>query len=741
MNAKLRDVYTERDAFKDQANEYRIENVTLKASLGNVVHRSTTPSVVEREESLRLATLQGAHVVSALFGSASKPLSPVSNAPLFAAEPVADDGTLTSPAVAAAPSMPPSDAPSPVSTDVPLSPDEAKEAQRAIAAISDNDRSQIVALLMPVKKTLDVLNGVRPGVTQPANSRKYPYTWRTLIDHFVVPVNIKWQCVRHITTSFLGQWIRNADCRGRSIEGRPTVKDTPASVWEPIVAKCLEPLDQWSALTSVNLAMQWLFANWPPDAPCTIPCRTLVGDWIQKHHKKTVAQETKGLSDEEKAERKQRMINEVVLLIDMFGIVGEMIFNLDETCWRLIPRAQTVWLKKNNGSAASKAELMDFGERKDKTKIAPKRDRDGVSRDGRFNIFDHVALKRTYTTGTAGCSLVGEKLNFMINWKGTDALKVNAGNGVVEYCQQDTHWQTPASLCYYIENVVIPAAQENEFRRFGTRGERKWLLLVDCAPVHISKEMRAKFQQYATDKNGIITFVAAGCTATSQPMDIGYFNQFKRAAVAQHYLLLSQKLNFVRGPLARRLLCNSNEVRALAVMSVAYGTTRVSERPLAEAWREAFNVPSDKGIIEYLSSPEVVSRAKQQWAIDSKIHEAEDAIAAKFMQEHPNAKVPRGKMVSKIMFRFGPPFEKVDPRQYEDSVRDAAVTLEAQSRVPPSNPADDDDDSLIPYETEAGDTSDADVNTPLDPAVEAALDESREGRPRYVLTTEEILSL
>ena len=107
VNAKLRDVYAERDAFKDQANEYRIENVTLKASLGNVVHSSTTPSVVEREESLRLATLQGAHVVSALFGSATKPLSPVSDAPLFSAEPVADDGTLTSPDVAAAPSMPP----------------------------------------------------------------------------------------------------------------------------------------------------------------------------------------------------------------------------------------------------------------------------------------------------------------------------------------------------------------------------------------------------------------------------------------------------------------------------------------------------------------------------------------------------------------------------------------------------------------------------------------------------------
>ncbi len=86
-----------------------------------------------------------------------------------------------------------------------------------------------------------------------------------------------------------------------------------------------------------------------------------------------------------------------------------------------------------------------------------------------------------------------------------------------------THWATEDSLVQMIDHVD---------RELNPNGERRdWLCVLDCAPGHIAAPWRARM---AADRPWVkLCYIAAGFTASCQPLDLAYMKSFK-ASLQRH---------------------------------------------------------------------------------------------------------------------------------------------------------------------------------------------------------------
>ena len=260
----------------------------------------------------------------------------------------------------------------------------------------------------------------------------------------------------------------------------------------------------------------------------------------------------------------------------------EFLFNVDETAYRLVPEDVRIW-------ALGKQPEEAF-------------------------IDSALALPKSYTTLLCGCCADGSMLDAVINWKSSasspnttkrktvmvqnsELSKPPNPNGpfVRQYIQPDTHWTTAASFMFYIDEVIYPRVVA-ERKRLGRPDDHRWVVTCDCAAVHVSASVRARFNAKYKKLGGILAFIPPLCTDTLQPLDIGIFGPLKAAAKSQHSkIIINDKYEHLGAEARReRFTASTRYTRAVAVESMNHALSAYRSSAIFKAWGVSLGNPSVK---------------------------------------------------------------------------------------------------------------------------------------------------
>lgn len=317
------------------------------------------------------------------------------------------------------------------------------------------------------------------------------------------------------------------------------------------------------------------------------PCRTTVyrhlinNGWTNQ----ASGQPKKTLSEEEEKRRTELFQAEIGWLVAEHQIPLARIFNADETAYRLVPSFQREWALKD-------------------------------ASDGKA-IVEYLTLSKAHTTLLCACTASGTILDPQLNWKGgpkplteveknsqatakkprksnlviSDAeLQVNRKDGyphVRQFVQYSTHWTTQASFINYINTVILPAAIAA-----GGDFDHKWLLIVDVAGIHISKDFRKNFRAHFERYGGILAYIPPSMTDALQPLDISVFGPFKSSVKLRHQEILTKEqyqLTTDRLP----FLKTTRAVRTIALRSIDYANSLIKPFTVLNGWCAALGATVD----------------------------------------------------------------------------------------------------------------------------------------------------
>lgn len=179
---------------------------------------------------------------------------------------------------------------------------------------------------------------------------------------------------------------------------------------------------------------------------------------------------------------------------------------------------------------------------------------------------------------------------------------------VKQFVQTGTHWTTGVSFENYISVVVWPHVEKRRKERIArdifeqkvTDPQRlaeirnhweskKRLLVVDCAPIHVSTAVRNNFEKNWAHRGGVLVFVPPSCTDQLQPLDISVFGPFKSALRAIHTEITTKQRYEFDPPATRlrRYKHASREARAILLDAINGAIERVSRNTILSGWVKA----------------------------------------------------------------------------------------------------------------------------------------------------------
>lgn len=524
-----------------------------------------------------------------------------------------------------------------------------------------------------------------------------------IIRDYINPVKASWAKIKHpfviqITDDIKEGRVRDGK-RHRNEEEEEKKRKEELEKLYAAIATYLVPLIKVNACYSISHSWYYVTSVWDSSLHGPIPSRYRVALLFQmRQFQKSPILEEK-LSSAEKAERIRISRLEIAMLAEKLGIDAEFIINIDESALRLVPDQQYCWTFE------------------------------GMPAEG--NLLKMYPLSRKYTTVTAAVSMSGEVLAFQINWKGTYRLATNMfpKTSVIEFCQPSTHWNTTEAFVNYVRQAVIPYVNSKRVQL--SKPDAKYLLVIDCAPIHISEKTRLALKD-VMGSDGVITFLGAGCTAQSQPLDIGCFGNVKAAAKAEHLRLLTTPLQHRPYAEKVKMLATTKATRVLAISALVAGFKKLTEKMVTDSWLKAVGAPdaasygraTPKTAREYLKDE--YHKATALFGEQSLRREERYALVAKCKAEEKS--VPRDPAVHHLMFRFGLPWGNVFHHDEENVIEAAQVettpvlTGERLEWATPANVADlnSGNDDFRPHDQRPDAESDDDVDDDedLSPAIE-----------------------
>lgn len=380
-------------------------------------------------------------------------------------------------------------------------------------------------------------------------------------------------------------------------------------------------------ITSVTHCHQIVELRWClPSAP---PCRSTVHSFLTSKGWKPRSFEEIKISSEETARRQDLFRDELGYLISKYDLFEcpEMIINLDETSVRIRPQFMKYWLKE--GQPRQIKERVTLSLLKDHTTMVAAVSAGGTMLPPQVNWLSRYRPKGPKRSREEGeGSTAGETVSVALNRQSRRKLKpmrvLNSsievpdadldlgsapkGPRVRQFVQTKTHWSSTVSLDHYVDDVIWPHVQQaradqiqREFGAIGGRNEeqlreikakweqKKWLVVLDCAPIHISAEFRAAFDQKWAPRGGVLVFIPPCCTGTLQPLDIGIFGPFKQAFKARHVEIVTKGRyeNLSPEDKSTRFINHSREARAVMLQSINHALAAVPRRAILQAWCEA----------------------------------------------------------------------------------------------------------------------------------------------------------
>eukprot|EP00742_Colponemidia_sp_Colp-10_P015519 GILJ01017721.1.p1 GENE.GILJ01017721.1~~GILJ01017721.1.p1 ORF type:complete len:446 (+),score=45.30 GILJ01017721.1:160-1338(+) len=172
--------------------------------------------------------------------------------------------------------------------------------------------------------------------------------------------------------------------------------------------------------------------------------------------------------------------DELMYIVGDRVIIAPLIFNIDETCVRIVPEDGKKWLAKGSLPAQFTNSNIDC-----------------------FKMTAH-------TTVLCGVACDGQPLLPQINYKGKSESLLTNTPGLIEYLSPETHWTTVGSLMNYVEKAIMPRVRHTRH----TVPTAKFVILLDCATVHTGWEFRKQFfDTYGTI--GTLVFIPPRTTATT----------------------------------------------------------------------------------------------------------------------------------------------------------------------------------------------------------------------------------
>lgn len=573
----------------------------------------------------------------------------------------------------------------------------------SISGIPEDERRVLLGVYEYWLGVYMTANGENRETHVKVRNRGIQYSQDSIIQTYIHPLDPRYAGIRAPT---MHHWRKALTDEKHKHE----VKNEDKAALEEEIEKILTPLVTRKSMFSINHAFDVIQVRWQNRRPC--PSRSFVAQYIVQNMTRFKTEEVK-VAREVLDERKNKFQMELCYTLNKFSIDPSLVFNLDESAVRQIPQARYTWVYNSM-------------------------DADDVLRQS--GLLDRVPLKRVYTTLVCCTKMDGTYCMSQINVKGTERLIISEyEDQILQYPQKKSHWGTVESTLNYVQKVILPAVRATCIEKGKEESSTRWILVLDCAPIHASKKFIDGFHKLT--QTGMLVFLPAGGTSETQPLDLSFFAPFKKAMNYQQLALLNGPLQYVSLTDKTKLLLPTKAARAITLKAILDAQNKVAKHPsqMKYAWEACLGYRAKVKVngVEQYSDPVKPLGATKAPTIETYIMErakaaqsklaADEGARTKYMEEYtsweknratneiPKTQKPPKPDPAWLFARYGFPWEPHWPTELA-AEEDETVNESHTQRLVNSQVVFD-DSFRCPVDPDGGEDSDDDIDdqTPLPP--------------------------